>query len=170
MDICQKCGQAICQSGYRVRLGEYTCANCLSNEWKKMHLAKYGRLWPIRLAWNNLLSWIVASQFLKTEVVVSFLSGVGNEVGEFQQNYSELTGKLRVKLEYINRSGEIELCFWGFKEYDDATVAVILDKFTHKLVKVITIRGDYSNVVKLTESMTELLKSGVQFREVVCHC
>ena len=170
MDNCQKCGRIICQSGYRVRHGLYTCADCSYEEWKATHLAKYGRLWPIHLAWNNILNRVAVHKFSKTEVFTRFVEDLSNETGLFQLKYSEVVNVLRLNMEYTNLGGRVEISFGGFLEYGDASVVMIVDKFTIRLVKVVTIRGDHSKVGELTKSMTELLKSGVQFREVVCYC
>lgn len=177
MDNCQKCGQAICQSGYyegwthgnqpkRV----YTCSFCRKKEHRAKLHAKYGWAWPVLVIRNSILAVGEAYKFSKAEVLVTFVKGLGNETGLFEQKFSELAHKLHVQVEYINRGGLVELTLRGFKEYGDATIEMTIDKFSLKTVELISVHGDHAGVVKLTKSMTELLNSGLEFEKKLCHC
>lgn len=178
MDICQKCNHTICQSGYSEcwdhQSGEavhvYTCATCRQKERRTKLFQKYGLFWPVLALLNSILAVNTAYKFGKSEALTGFVRGLSNETGLFEQKFSELARKLHVRVEYVNRGGIVELTLWGFKEYGDATIVVIADKFSLKLVEPITVRGDHAGVVKLTKSLTELLKSGVEFEKKLCHC
>ena len=177
MDKCHKCGQTICQPGYyegwvhgnqpkRV----YTCSPCRKEEQRAELHAKYGWLWPALVIWNSILAVGEANKFSKTEVLATFVKGLGNETGLFEQKFSELAHKLHVRVEYINRGGLVELTLRGFKEYGDATIEMTINKFSLETVEPVSVQGDYTDIAKLTKSMTELLKSELGFEIKLCHC
>ncbi len=178
MDTCQKCGQEICQSGYfdgfdqnsgqPVRV--YTCADCRQKERHIKLFAKYGWAWPVLVVWNSILAVNAAYKFSKSEVLTDFVKSLSNETGLFEQKFSELAYKLHIRVEYVNRGGLVEITLLGFKEYGDATIKMTFDKFSLMLVETIDVQGDHLDVVNLTKSMTELLKSGIEFDKKLCHC
>lgn len=178
MDYCHKCGQAICQPGYfegfAQQNGEtvrvYTCTDCRQKERSTWLFEKYGWAWPILLFWNNLRSRLVAALFLNSDTVLGFVSGLSNETGLFELKYSPFAGKSNIKMEYRNLGGKVVVRFWDFKKPQNTTMEAVFDKFTLKLIKVVSVQGDYPHVVKLAKSMTELLESGVEFEKKLCHC
>lgn len=177
MDKCHKCDQTICQPGYYEEWTRgsqakrvYTCSPCRKEEQRAELHAKYGWLWPALVIWNSILAVNSAYKFSKAEVLIAFVNGLSNENGLFEQKFSELAHKLHVRVEYVNRGGLVELTLQGFKEYGDANIEMTIDKFSLKTVEPISVRGDHTDVVKLTKSMTELLKSELEFEKKLCHC